>query len=39
LDVERVASLLRSFDFVEKISQFAIAEGRPLNKGYEQFGL
>jgi histidine ammonia-lyase len=39
LDVERVASLLSSFEFVDKVSQFANSTGRPLNQGYEQFGL
>jgi histidine ammonia-lyase len=37
LDVEKVASLLRSFQFVQRVSEFAETAGQPLNQGYEQF--
>jgi len=39
LDVEKITSSIRSFDFVRQVSQFAEASGQPLNQGYEQFGL
>ena len=39
VDVEKAASLLRSFDFVNSVSQFAKEQGLALNKGYEQFDL
>ena len=39
LDVEQVASRLRSFDFVDKVNQFAHASGLSLNEGYPQFSL
>jgi histidine ammonia-lyase len=39
LDVERVVSQLRSFQFVEQVSQFAKNSGLHLNKGFEQFQL
>jgi histidine ammonia-lyase len=39
LDVEQVASRLRSFDFVEKVNQFAHVSGLSLNEGYPQFSL
>jgi histidine ammonia-lyase len=39
LDIEQVASRLRSFDFVEKVNQFAHVSGLSLNEGYPQFSL
>jgi histidine ammonia-lyase len=39
VDVEKAAGLLRSFDFVNSVSQFAKEQGLALNKGYEQFEL
>ena len=39
VDVEKTASLLRSFDFVSKLSQFAETQGLFLNSGFEEFGL
>jgi histidine ammonia-lyase len=39
LDVEKVASLLRSFDFVNRVSAFAEMSGVSLSGGYSQFSL
>jgi histidine ammonia-lyase len=39
VDVEKTASLLRSFEFVSKVSQFAETQGLFLNSGFEEFGL
>jgi histidine ammonia-lyase len=39
LDVEKMASQLRSFDFVQQVNRFSITAGPSLNEGYEQFGL
>lgn len=39
VDVEKVTSLLRSFDFVNHVAQFARSAGVELNRGYEQFKL
>jgi len=39
LDVEKMASQLRSFDFVQQVNRFSNTAGPSLNEGYEQFGL